>query len=128
MVLMGTNSRGAVKKSPSRKTTREPAPPPQAAAPLRERILDTAFALFLERGYSGASTLEIAPRARVSKRELYSHFESKQALLAAGIKKHTERMQIPLNVSDITKHENQTNTKQTKGVSSLVGITDGYVL
>ncbi len=31
----------------------------------RERILRAAFATFLERGYAGASTLEIASRAKV---------------------------------------------------------------
>jgi Bacterial regulatory proteins, tetR family len=34
---------------------------------VRERILSAAFGAFMERGYSGASTLEIATRAKVSK-------------------------------------------------------------
>jgi Bacterial regulatory proteins, tetR family len=36
-------------------------------ASVRERILSAAFAAVMERGYSGASTLEIATRAKVSK-------------------------------------------------------------
>jgi hypothetical protein len=38
----------------------------------RERILDAAFASFMKSGYATTSTLEIATRARVSKRELYA--------------------------------------------------------
>src|SRR3954470_21341885 len=40
-------------------------------SPVRDRILEAAFAAFRERGYATTSTLEIAQRARVSKRELY---------------------------------------------------------
>ncbi|HEY4834688.1 MAG TPA: TetR family transcriptional regulator, partial [Bradyrhizobium sp.] len=39
--------------------------------PARTRILDAAFSAFMESGYAETSTLEIATRARVSKRELY---------------------------------------------------------
>jgi len=39
---------------------------------VRERILKAAFAAFKKNGYATTSTLEIATRARVSKRELYA--------------------------------------------------------
>jgi AcrR family transcriptional regulator len=39
---------------------------------VRERILEAAFRAFMESGYATTSTLEIATRARVSKRELYA--------------------------------------------------------
>jgi len=39
---------------------------------VRGRILDAAFAAFMKSGYATASMLEIATRARVSKRELYA--------------------------------------------------------
>ena len=38
--------------------------------PVRGRILSAAFGAFKEHGYAQASTLEIATRAKVSKREL----------------------------------------------------------
>jgi len=41
-------------------------------SPARTRILDAAFGAFSESGYARTSTLEIATRARVSKRELYA--------------------------------------------------------
>ncbi len=54
-----------------------------------------AFDAFMENGYSGTGTREIAARARVSKRELYEHFEDKHALLAACIASRVERMRAP---------------------------------
>ena len=67
-----------------------------ADAPPRERVLKAAFALFRARGFSGASTLEIATRAQVSKRDLYALFGSKDAMLAACIKERAARMRQPL--------------------------------
>jgi len=49
------------------------------AGDLRGRIIEAAFAVLMERGYAGASTIEIATRAKVSKRDLYALFGSKQA-------------------------------------------------
>ncbi len=60
--------------------------------PARVRILRAAFEAFTERGYAGTSTLDIATRAKVSKRELYALFGSKQAILVACIATRTDRM------------------------------------
>ncbi len=51
----------------------------------RERILNAAAECFLELGFERTTTAEIARRARVSKRELYTHFEDKRDLLSAVI-------------------------------------------
>src|SRR5262245_25748897 len=56
---------------------------PRSAEPTRQRILDTAYRLFRRRGYSRVSMDEIAAATTVTKRTLYYHFESKDALLAA---------------------------------------------
>lgn len=66
---------------------------------LRERVLTAAFAVFRKRGFSGASTLEIATRAKVSKRDLYALFGSKHAMLAACIKERAARMRRPLELT-----------------------------
>lgn len=58
----------------------------------RERILAAAFEVFIEHGYSEASTLEIATRAQVSKRELYALVGDKQDLLVACIAGRAARM------------------------------------
>src|SRR5579885_3200760 len=52
---------------------------------VRARILTAAFEAFQERGYGATSTLEIATRARVSKRELYALVGNKQQILIAAI-------------------------------------------
>src|SRR5258708_40270217 len=68
--------------------------------PARRRILDAAFAAFMEGGYAGTSTLEIATRARVSKRELYTLVGSKQEMLAACIGERAKRLQVPADLPD----------------------------
>ena len=65
----------------------------------RERVLKAAFAVFRKGGFSGASTLEIATRAQVSKRDLYALFGSKHAMLAACIKERAGRMRQPLELA-----------------------------
>jgi AcrR family transcriptional regulator len=71
------------------------AEPPEAENPMRGRILGAAFHAFMEDGYADTSTLDIATRARVSKRDLYAHFGSKQEMLVACIKSRADRMRLP---------------------------------
>lgn len=65
----------------------------------RERILDAAARAFLENGYEQASTAEIARRAKVSKRELYTHFHDKRDVLAAVITQLQADIQSHANVN-----------------------------
>jgi AcrR family transcriptional regulator len=77
-------------------------PQPRAKASegsTRERVLAAAFAVFRKRGFSGATTLEIATRAQVSKRDLYALFGSKHAMLAACIRERASRMRQPLELA-----------------------------
>jgi AcrR family transcriptional regulator len=53
------------------------------SAATRRALLDSATALFAERGYARTSLDEIAVAARVTKGALYGHFASKQALFRA---------------------------------------------
>jgi AcrR family transcriptional regulator len=68
------------------------------AAAVRERILTAAFEAFQERGYAATSTLEIATRARVSKRELYTLVGNKQKMLVAAIGERARRLQVPADM------------------------------
>jgi AcrR family transcriptional regulator len=61
----------------------------------RERIVAAACAAFAERGFAAASTLEIATRARVSKRELYALFGSKQQMLITCVSERVRGMRLP---------------------------------
>lgn len=62
---------------------------------MRARILRAAFKAFTENGYAGTSTLQIATRAKVSKRDLYAIFASKQAMLVACITTRLDKMRMP---------------------------------
>ena len=64
-------------------------------SPMQERILGAAFRAFTEDGYAETSTLEIARRAKISKRDLYANFGSKHAVLVACIKSRADRMRLP---------------------------------
>jgi AcrR family transcriptional regulator len=67
---------------------------------VKERILDAAFSAFMEGGYAETSTLEIASRARVSKRALYALVGNKQEMLAACIAERAKRLQLPTELPE----------------------------
>jgi TetR/AcrR family transcriptional regulator of autoinduction and epiphytic fitness len=54
---------------------------------LREHILDTAKLAFLETGFERTSMDAIAARAETSKRSLYAHFPTKDALFLAVVER-----------------------------------------
>jgi len=56
---------------------------PRSAKVTKQLILDEAYKLFRRKGFARVSMDEIAGAAGVTKRTLYYHFESKDALLAA---------------------------------------------
>jgi AcrR family transcriptional regulator len=66
--------------------------------PVRSRILAAAFEAFTQSGYAAASTLEIATRAGVSKRELYALVGNKQQLLLACIAERAQRFTVPADM------------------------------
>lgn len=51
----------------------------------RERILSIALQVFAERGFDGATTVEIARRAQVSQPLVHYHFDSKEVLWRAAV-------------------------------------------
>ena len=55
-------------------------------------LLDTATDVFMEHGFEGASTNEIAKRANCSKTTLYCRFPTKQALFIAVLERRMEAM------------------------------------
>src|SRR5215469_2132592 len=77
------------------KKTAKPAPVGASEPAVRGRILAAAFSAFTERGFADTSTLEIATRARASKRELYAEFGSKQDMLVACIRERAQRVDLP---------------------------------
>lgn len=58
----------------------------------RAEILDAAFAVFAEKGFSGATMLAIARRAQASKETLYAWFGNKDRLFEALLRARLERI------------------------------------
>jgi AcrR family transcriptional regulator len=65
-----------------RKAKRVSGQPPEAGS-TRERILDVALDLFIEKGFDGTSLREIAERLGFTKAALYYHYASKDDILMA---------------------------------------------
>lgn len=57
----------------------------------REQILQTAFDLFSQRGFSGTTTKDIARASGVSEAMVFKHFSSKDELYAAIIQTKTSK-------------------------------------
>lgn len=62
----------------------------------RERILVTASRLFRDQGINTTGIDELAARASVSKRTLYKHFGSKDALVDACLRRYDDEALLPL--------------------------------
>jgi AcrR family transcriptional regulator len=109
--------------------TKSKKPPPKAAAqaPVRERVLNAAFSAFMEKGYAGTSTLEIATRAKVSKRELYQLCGDKPALLRDCITERAQRMRLPLELPAAKDRKALATTLTAFGTAILRGVCDPAV-
>jgi len=51
----------------------------------KEQIVQSALGVFIEKGYAGTTTSEIAKSAGISEVTLFRHFSSKQEIFLAGI-------------------------------------------
>jgi AcrR family transcriptional regulator len=96
--------------------------------PARQRILDAAFAAFMENGYAETSTLEIATRARVSKRELYTLVGSKQEMLVACIGERAKRLQVPADLPEPRDRDSLARALATFGTQLLRETSDPTVI
>jgi AcrR family transcriptional regulator len=65
-----------------------------STTPTRERIVDEAMSLFSQHGYAATSIAKIEEAAGLTPGAggLYHHFESKEAVLAAGIERQLSRL------------------------------------
>lgn len=95
---------------------------------IRERVLRAGFEAFREHGFDGASTLEIATRAKVSKRELYALFNDKQSIVVECIKWRTQQMQLPLALPRPASRQALAATLAKFGTIVVSGVCDPGVL
>lgn len=94
----------------------------------RDRILQAAMGLFVERGFAATTTLEIATRARVSKRELYALVGNKDEMLALCIARRGNRMRLPEGFPEPTDRASLEAALRKYGATLLCEITEPAVL
>jgi AcrR family transcriptional regulator len=95
---------------------------------VRERILEAALAAFMKSGYAATSTLEIATRARVSKRELYALVGNKQEMLIACISERARRLQVPADLPVLRDRETLAQVLASFGTQLVREISDPTVI
>ena len=100
----------------------------EGSAAVRERILAAAFEAFVERGYAATSTLEIATRARVSKRELYALVGNKQKMLIMAIGERAKRLQAPANMPRLRDRATLAQVLTAFGIQTLREVSDPRVV
>ena len=97
-------------------------------AQVRQRILDGAFEAFMKNGFAASSTLEIATRARVSKRDLYALVGNKQSMLVACISARAQRLQVPAHIPVARDRETLAQVLVSFGTKLVQEITDPAVI
>jgi AcrR family transcriptional regulator len=95
---------------------------------VRERILEAAFAAFMKSGYATTSTLEIATRARVSKRELYALVGNKQEMLIACISERAKRLDVPADLPALRDRETLAQVLASFGTKLVREVSDPTVI
>jgi AcrR family transcriptional regulator len=98
------------------------------AAAVRERILTAAFEAFRERGYAATSTLEIATRAHVSKRELYALVGNKQKMLIAAIAERAKRFKAPADMPVLRDRATLAQVLTAFGTRFVREVSDPHVI
>jgi len=125
VVLCGTNCQGG-RLMTRAALTKERQGSDETA--VRARILDAAFAAFMESGYAATSTLEIATRARVSKRELYALVGNKQEMLVTCISARAGRLKVPADFPVPHDRESLARVLASFGAQLVREITDPAVI
>jgi AcrR family transcriptional regulator len=98
------------------------------SAAVRERILTAAFEAFVEHGYAATSTLEIATRARVSKRELYALVGNKQTMLITAIGRRAKRLQVPCKMPTLRDRGTLAQVLTAFGIQTVREVSDPDVV
>jgi AcrR family transcriptional regulator len=94
----------------------------------RDRILAAATDAFMEHGFAAATTLEIATRAKVSKRELYALVGNKDEILAACVARRGQRMRLPADFPAPTDRASLREALRIYGLTMLHELTDPNVV
>jgi AcrR family transcriptional regulator len=91
--MKGNRTRRATRKAvPRKRRSARGRPPAGEAASRAETLLDVATEVFVDKGFKGASMIEIARRAGASKQTLYARYPSKAALFAALVERKASHL------------------------------------
>jgi len=101
---------------------------PEEQESVRQRVLGAAFSSFLEKGYARTSMLEIASRARISKRDLYAMCNGKPAMLKELVSERARRMRLPLDLPAVRDRKQLAAALTAFGVAIMQGICSRPVL
>jgi AcrR family transcriptional regulator len=82
----------------------------------------------MKNGYALANTLEIATRARVSKRELYALVGNKHELLTACIARRSKRLETPNALPALRDRETLAKVLGTVGAKLVSEVSDPTVI
>lgn len=82
----------------------------------------------MKSGYAAASMLEIATRARVSKRELYALVGNKQEMLIACISERAKRFEVPADLPALRDRETLAQVLASFGARLLQEASDPTVI
>ncbi|HZP98350.1 MAG TPA: TetR/AcrR family transcriptional regulator [Reyranella sp.] len=102
--------------------------PVDSADAQRQRVLGAAFAAFLEKGYARTSMLDIASRAKISKRDLYAMCSGKPEMLREVIAERARRMRLALDLPAATDRAGLAATLKAFGLAVLKGVCSRPVL
>src|SRR6185312_13048709 len=97
-------------------------------AEVRGRILEAAFNAFTNNGYAATSTLEIATRAHVSKRELYALVGNKQQMLIAAIADRAKRFKAPADMPLLRDRATLAQVLTAFGARFVREVSDPHVI
>jgi AcrR family transcriptional regulator len=125
MVLIGTKVK---EEDMAPASGASPSPAGVEATSARARIIDAAFEAFSARGYSQTSMLEIATRAKVSKRELYALVGNKHDMLVACITERAGRMRPPAGMPEPRDRESLAEMLAAFGERLLREVSDPVVI
>ena len=103
--------------NPKKRSAARRARPPDSA--LSDRIIGAAFGALVAKGYAATSMLEIATRAKISKRDLYAVFPAKSEVLLACIASRAARMRLPPDLPAPTTREALSATLKTLGATVI---------
>jgi AcrR family transcriptional regulator len=82
----------------------------------------------MKNGYAMTSTLEIATRARVSKREIYALVGNKQEMLIASISERAKRLGVPADLPVLRDREILAQVLASFGTKFIREVSDPAVI